>query len=317
MASFLNTGFLILFICMLCGFFLKQSKRLPESASRHLNTYVTNLALPAMVFVSLHKIFHQQELNHEIYFQASMAWFQFAIAGLLAWALSRSGVAKKTCGAVFLCVGLGNTSFVGFPLLEALVGRHALQTGVIVDQLGSFLVLSSLGVIVSQIFAEKTLSYLHILKRVLTYPPFIAFLLALIFCKMELPESLTQALDRIALTLSPVALVSVGLQLHFKTSIIKARSKLLSLALSFKLLLIPIFFLSLALLLQNLDFSQIHLLPETYRITILESAMATMINAAIIASDNDLDPELSSLMIGIGIPLSLGSVSLWAWILGF
>jgi predicted permease len=55
---------------------------------------------------------------------------------------------------------------------------------------------------------------------------------------------------------------------------------------------------------------------EIARITILEAAMAPMITGAIVAKENDLDPELCSLMVGIGIPLSLLSVPLLAWLLG-
>lgn len=50
---------------------------------------------------------------------------------------------------------------------------------------------------------------------------------------------------------------------------------------------------------------------QTVRITILEAAMAPMITSSIVAIRSGLNPELSALMLGIGIPISLLSVPLF------
>ena len=50
-------------------------------------------------------------------------------------------------------------------------------------------------------------------------------------------------------------------------------------------------------------------------VTWLESAMAPMITAAVVASEFHLDSEVSNLMVGLGIPLSLLTVTLWSWCL--
>jgi predicted permease len=50
-------------------------------------------------------------------------------------------------------------------------------------------------------------------------------------------------------------------------------------------------------------------------VSIMESAMAPMITGAILASNYGLKPKLSSMMIGIGIPLSLLTVAFWYWVL--
>ena len=50
-------------------------------------------------------------------------------------------------------------------------------------------------------------------------------------------------------------------------------------------------------------------------VSIIESAMAPMITGAILASNYGLKPKLSSMMIGIGIPLSLLTVAFWYWVL--
>jgi hypothetical protein len=50
-------------------------------------------------------------------------------------------------------------------------------------------------------------------------------------------------------------------------------------------------------------------------VSIMESAMAPMITASILASNYGLKPKLSSMMIGVGIPLSFISLAFWYYIL--
>ncbi|HMK06704.1 MAG TPA: hypothetical protein VK476_04185, partial [Flavobacterium sp.] len=50
-------------------------------------------------------------------------------------------------------------------------------------------------------------------------------------------------------------------------------------------------------------------------VSIMESAMAPMITSAILASSYGLKPKLSSMMIGVGIPLSFVTLAFWYYIL--
>jgi predicted permease len=52
------------------------------------------------------------------------------------------------------------------------------------------------------------------------------------------------------------------------------------------------------------------------RIVFFEAAMAPMIGAAIVATEHRLDPSLTTLMVGIGIPLSFLTVPAWWYVLG-
>jgi len=51
------------------------------------------------------------------------------------------------------------------------------------------------------------------------------------------------------------------------------------------------------------------------RVTVFEAAMGSMIGAAIVAMDHDLDPALVTLMVGLGIPLSFLTLPCWWWLL--
>ena len=50
-------------------------------------------------------------------------------------------------------------------------------------------------------------------------------------------------------------------------------------------------------------------------VAVMESAMAPMITASILASSNGLKPRLSSMMVGFGIPISFITLVFWYFIL--
>jgi predicted permease len=53
---------------------------------------------------------------------------------------------------------------------------------------------------------------------------------------------------------------------------------------------------------------------NTIQVAIMESAMAPMITASILASSHGLKPRLSSMMIGFGIPLSFITLVFWYYV---
>ena len=53
----------------------------------------------------------------------------------------------------------------------------------------------------------------------------------------------------------------------------------------------------------------------TIQVTIFEAASAPMITGSIVASEYGLDPDLSALMVGVGVPLSFLTLPCWWWIL--
>jgi predicted permease len=50
---------------------------------------------------------------------------------------------------------------------------------------------------------------------------------------------------------------------------------------------------------------------EIFQVALLESAMAPMITASILAASYGLHPRLASLMVGVGVPVSFLTLSLW------
>ena len=52
------------------------------------------------------------------------------------------------------------------------------------------------------------------------------------------------------------------------------------------------------------------------QVSVLESAMPTMITAAALAISHQLAPRLAAALVGYGILLSLATLPMWAWVVG-
>jgi malate permease and related proteins len=207
-----------------------------------------------------------------------------------------------------LTCGLFNSSFIGFPLIKALYGNDGLQIAIMVDQPGSFLVLSTLGIAIASYYSSGKTATITMLQKVIYFPPFWGFIIAFIvkFLNYPYPEFLQNILAVFANTLSPLALISLGMQLTLEKDQLFAKE--LYVGLAYKLIIAPalLFFVFVILLGKNNLAAQV---------SIMEGAMAPMITAAIIASQYNLDRKLASTIIGIGIPLSFITLGFWYWLL--
>lgn len=293
----------MLILCFAAGMLLHRSGRMPANAPAALNSFIIHISLPALTLLYV----HDMKFSLDIGFMAGMAWISFILAAGFFWLIGRwLELPRSTVGALMLTGGLGNTSFFGLPMIEAYYGKEGLATGIIVDQLGSFLVLSTLGITVAGLYSSGRPAGKEILRRIVLFPPFISLTAALLLLPVEYAPWFTQLLKRLGDTLAPLALLSVGLQLRLGQ--IAEHGRNLALGLSFKLLLAP---LAICLLYVYLFGAQ----GEAIQVTLFEAAMPPMITASIIASEHKLDPPLAALMVAIGLLLSFVTLTGWWWVL--
>ena len=293
----------LLFVCFAVGLLLKQFKSFPKEAPQVFNRYIICVALPALV---LHHI-HALQFDRSFIYAALMPWLFFVLGCVFFLILGKVfHFSRMTVGCLILTASLGNTSFIGFPMIEAYYGKENLPVGIIVDQLGSFSILVTGGVIIASTFSSGKFSFKTILNKLLFFPPFYAFVLALLLRPVAYPEWLDFVLQRLGDTLSPLALISVGYQLRFR--IAKKDSLFLFLGLFFKLFLGPLFILLLY-------FFGFGLRDLSTKIIIFEAAMAPMITGGILAVENDLNKELAVAMVSFGIILSFLTLPVWKFVM--
>jgi len=297
------SNFILLVSCLLAGLLLRRFGRMPEGAHATLNTVIIYLALPA---VTLHTL-HSFQFDSSQLWPVLMPWLLFGIGAMIFWLLGRwLGLGRASIGALTLVGGLGNTSFVGLPMIESLQGGDGLGLGLLIDQLGSYLVLSTVGVFVAALYAaDKPRGLGAMATKIASFPPFIALVVALLSRSVPLPADVDRVLTRLGDTMAPLALLSVGLQLRFDA--IRQKAALLSLGLGYKLVICPAFVVAVLWVFKaDVDM--------TTHVSVIEAAMPPMIGAGIVAAQANLDTPLVSTMIGIGIPLGLSTAVCWHWL---
>jgi predicted permease len=297
-------NYLMLGTCFLLGIVLRRSGRLPDNAAIALNGFLVHISLPALILAYVHEL----HLDSRLILPALMPWIIFVLGCAFFWLVGRMlGFSPATTGALMLTGGLANTAFIGLPMIEAFYGPEFLGLGILIDQVGSYLVLSTVGIIVASIYSSgESLNAKAIIRRIALFVPFQAFVLALVLLPFAYPAWLSELLKRLGGTLIPLALVSVGYQLRL--SAVRGKAIALMTGLFFKLALAPALILLLFAALLGAE-------GQVMRVTVFEAAMAPMIGASIVAMDHDLDPPLVTLMLGVGIPLSFLTLPVWWYFL--
>ncbi len=283
---------------------LIRSKAFPENSYKVINSLIIYITLPALTLYYIPQI----EIKSELIFPAAVIWIIFILSTVFFIMLEKIFKwDKKTTGALILTAGLANTSFVGFPVLIALFGEEGLKIGVIIDQAGSFLVLSTLGVIIASIYSSGTYSIKKISYDIIKYPPFIAFIAAILMITFGIKhnDASSLILQKLGFPTIVLALISVGMQL--KPRIDKMLWKELLSGLVYKLLLAPAVILAAGYFIFKSSG-----LP--FQVSVIESAMAPMVMGSVLATQFDLNPRLANYMVGIGIPLSAITLAFWWWV---
>lgn len=295
---------LILLVCLLIGVGLQQVKNLPNNAHTTLGTLILYVPMPAICLLSL----PQMDWSLSLLSVVMVAWIVFGASYFLMSHLGkRFGWSKELTGCLILTTGLSNTSFVGFPVISALYGAEALKTAIVLDQMGSFLIVSSIGVWIAVTYSSGHMKKRILFKRILIFPPFIAFLVGTLGGLLGWrPDETTRAvLQPLANLLTPMALISVGLQLRWND--VHEELKYLLTGLSYKLILAPLIIFVIYYFLGTEK--------KILQVIVMEAGMAPMITGSILAASHNLRPRLASMMVGVGVPVSVVTLGLWYFLL--
>jgi len=292
------SALLLLFVCLILGVLVARLAKPPAGMVHGINWWVINVALPALVLELIPRL----RFDPQLWFLVAAMWLTFGGAWLLFALLGpRLGWSRQRIGALILVCGLGNTAYMGYPLIQAMHGKAGLALAVVADQLGAFPVLASAGIVVASLYSGRTPQLRTIVLRMLTFPAFMALLMGIFVGWLGgWPELLNGVFAPIGATLTPLALFSVGLQFKFHPG--QRQATAASLGLGWKLLLAPLlcWAMGIAAGVQGLVLT----------VGVLQAAMAPMVSAAILADEYDLEPTLANTVLGAGIVLSLITVPL-------
>ncbi len=290
----------VIFFLLILGYLLRCNRNFPENTWLTLNMVIIHISLPALIFIRIPEL----SFNSDVYIPVVTAWGTLII-GVIFVCFSHMIFKwnRPTLACLLLLIPLGNTSFVGIPLIEAFLGEKHIAYAVLYDQLGSFLILSTYGSFILSIFdSDSAFNWKVTGKKLITFPPFLALLLAISLKDQVLPEWIMRLLGMLAGTLTPLALLAVGFQFQLKMPAENLRPFFFGLA--GKLLFIPIIVLAV--------FRLFDISGSASETSLMEAAMPSMITAGCLASSAGFNPALVSSLLAWGIlicPLTLTLLS--------
>ena len=285
------------------GMAMGRTTLLPDNAAETLNLVVLYVCLPAAVLLYLPGL----RMEWALLGVALTSWILMGATWVLVGLAARLWKFRRDEYAVLLlCVGLCNSSFIGFPMVRALLGEEAVRYAVVYDQFGTFLMFSTLGLyIVARYSGDAPPGGREIALRIVRFPPVWALVVGLTVMPEQPPEWIGSGLRRLADALLPLVMLAVGLSIKLKLP----RDEVAPLAtgLVLKLLVMPALAVPLSLL-----FSMRGTMLQA---NVLEAAMPPMISGAALAMAHGLAPRLAAALAGYGIVLGLLTLPAWAWLL--
>jgi predicted permease len=292
------SGYIIIIVLLFSGFLFRKYNILSTNFSLGLNKLLIYFFIPILTLLYLPEITFQ--IKH--IWLIVTPWIIYVGAIIFFYIIHTfKSIPRTTRASLIMTSGIGSISFVGFPVFEFLYGKEGLSYGIILSLGGTFVVCNSIGILTGYWFKEEKLNIKSLFKGILTFPPFIAMLFSIILILNNYNHTpiVREILVKLSSPFSILALFSIGLQIRI--SDINKNKKYFFLGQLYKLLVAPIF---IYLIFLGIDYQH----SIIAKICILGAGIGSMNTIAIIASELNLNPKLSILMSGFGIPISIFSL---------
>jgi len=262
-----------LILLVIVGILLRRFHVLSAQDIISMRKLVFNIALPALIFISLY--------SNPI--DANVLWIIPGVVIIQALGYVTFRLVPIRFRETIFSGLLGNTGFMGYPVTQAMLGQGALPLAVIYDQTQSFMIFST---------------WIHRNLRSFINPPLIAMVFALILKRVALPLFFTNACQLVGNTTSPLAMLFVGLNVELDfhwSSLIPA---------AVKLLLVPALALALTLLLP--------VTGDIRSTFILQSAMPSLVIGVVYGAQIGLDAKKLSQNVVVSTLLFPLTILFWA-----
>jgi predicted permease len=280
-------------ILILLGFFLKKIKFLNENEGDILRKILFNVSLPSLVMYSiLTSNFSGNFIKMFLIVPITML-IQFIIVFILGSIYIKDR--KELATLILICV-MGNTAFLGYPLVELFFGLKNLPIGILYDQVHFYTFLIIVYPLISIISRNEKFSF----KSSFITPPVIAFLISLILKNFNMSSFFIESLNILKQSVTPLVLIYLGINLDL--NITKNDLKYLLPTIFLKLIILPFITLYISNLLKSEQIVK--------NVSILQSMMPTMMATIIFGSQIGLNKKNIAKAVGITTILSTLTITI-------
>lgn len=293
------TQTLVLFLLMAVGFFAGKARILDEAGGKSVSRLLVNFILPALIVQSMQRPF-SPELRDQAFAMLGVSFLAYAIAFPLAWLLVRAVGAKgpergaHAFGAIF-----SNCAFMGFPVVEAILGKDAIFFASIANIPFQLLAFSVGPYILARTAGSSARLSVSSFLTPAAAASAVGF--ALFIGGVALPAPLGRALTILGDTTTPLSMLLIGsivARMDFRAAVGRVGLYATSL---YRLALFPF---ALFALLRALGFRGLLL-----SLPVILAAMPVAANSAILAEAYGGDAKTASSLVLVSTLLSLLSIS--------
>jgi len=297
-------NFVLIAVFVTLGLSFRRVEAFPPQTVQVLNMFALYVSLPAVILLKVPQIGFTGELLVPI----AVAWGALLISAALILTFSRIfDWPRSATGVLLLVVPLGNTSFMGVPIITAFFGEAGLRHLVVYDQFGTMLIFASYGSLVLAFYGKEGSSGLKSMaRRVLLFPPSVALAAGLALLPFAYPAAMERVLQSAAGALTPLVMTAIGFQLklHIQPTLVRP----LWFGLGLKLILAPLAALAIC--------RALGLRGMAVDVSILEAGMPPMVTAGALAVIAGMNAELSAGLVGLGLLASFATLPVFYWLTG-
>lgn len=291
-------NFILIGLFVGLGILFRRIETFPDTTAQALNMFALYVSLPAVILLKV----PQLHFTAEMLVPALLPWGMLLLSAILVLAVGkRYGWPRPIVGVLLLVVPIGNTSFMGVPMVNAFFGEAGIPYLITYDQLGTMLMFATYGTAILALYGkEGALRPVEVVRKMLLFPTTLALLVGLLVSHWTYPPALIKILQNIATTLTPLVMTAIGFQLRLRQQ--RTVVAPLGFGLAVKLVVAPLVALLICRLLG------LHGLGVD--VSIFEAGMPPMVTAGALAIAAGIAPDLAAALVSLGIPLAFGSLSL-------
>ncbi|MBE9179264.1 AEC family transporter [Oculatella sp. LEGE 06141] len=331
--SGLETNLLKLYAPLMAwvGLGIVLGRKLPTVVPFQLGQFLFWIGVPVSIVVFL----RQADLSASIWIAPIVAWIAIALGAGFAWAwiqgqayLARLAARyleapvglswwqrrlatsaqpipqRPSQGSFLLSAMIGNTGYLGYPVILALVGPQYFGWAIFYDTIGSTLGAYGLGVLLAARFGMATQNPWRLIAATLKNPALWSFGFGLGFRRIPFSEPVEGSLRGAAWGVIALSLLLIGMRLSQLRSWRSMKRAIVSL--SIKMLIVP--------LLVGLGLTWVGFTGPPQLVIVLQVAMPPAFATLVIAEAYNLDRELAVTALAVGSMGLLVMLPIWLWL---
>jgi len=297
------TQVLVLFILILIGYIATKKNLIDNELSKKLSKLVMTIFLPCMIINSM-QLEYNPNILRRIIFLILISLLTYSFSFLVSILFKNFFKSKEDIGVYQFAILFSNVGFMGYPVVEAILGKDAIFYAAIFN-IPFNLLMMTLGVFV---FSKDNCNY-SFSSKALINPVIISILIGLLLfiLNIKLPCFINKPLELLGNITTPMSMLVIGSMLCSSSIVESLKNKKLYIVSFVRLILIPIL---IYFILKNIIYDKL-----LFSIPIVISSMPAASNTAILANQYNANEKLASQLVFISTLFSIVTIPIIAGLL--